>query len=244
MDLWDRQQTRYIPHREARFEAMFDTLESQFGGRFTVVDLGCGPGSLSARLLRRFPRIRVVAVDYDPVLLYLGRQTLRSASGRLRWVEADLRAPAWRERLPRGRPDAVVSTTALHWLPFVRLRKLYAELARLLPAGGLFLDGDHRLLDRSLPQLGRIARDASRLARRSPRGTDQALGWTEWWEKLRAEPRLTALFELRAARYPERGHHEHSATVGAQRSWLHRAGFREAAPVWQQFDDFVLAAVR
>jgi SAM-dependent methyltransferase len=242
--LWDAQQTRYIPYREARFDAMFDALEAQFGERFTVADLGCGPGSLSARLLQRFPRIRAAAVDFDPVLLFLGRSTLGSAKGRLTWVEADLRAPTWRKSLSFARVDAVVSTTALHWLAPARLRQLYFELYGLLPRGGILLDGDHLTLDRSFPLLGKVVHDASRLARHRVNTGGSAPGWNEWWTDLQREPALAPLFQLRAQRYPEANHHEHSATVDAHRRWLRSAGFRESVPLWQQFDDFVLAAIR
>ena len=36
--------------------------------------------------------------------------------GRLRWVEVDLNTPAWIEALGVTQVDAVLSTTALHWL--------------------------------------------------------------------------------------------------------------------------------
>ena len=70
---WDDQQESFNPNRERRFEAMFDILEAWLPRRFTALDLGCGPGSLSARLLRRFPAARVVAVDFDPVVLRIGQ---------------------------------------------------------------------------------------------------------------------------------------------------------------------------
>jgi trans-aconitate methyltransferase len=34
-----------------------------------VLDLGCGPGSLAARLLERLPAASVVAIDSYPLLL-------------------------------------------------------------------------------------------------------------------------------------------------------------------------------
>jgi trans-aconitate methyltransferase len=52
---WDRQQEGYIKEREERFEIMFDVLEATLGDKFTVIDAACGPGSLSRRLLDRFP---------------------------------------------------------------------------------------------------------------------------------------------------------------------------------------------
>ena len=46
---WDDQQAAYIADREKRFDVILDVLELQYAHTpFTVVDLACGPGSLSA----------------------------------------------------------------------------------------------------------------------------------------------------------------------------------------------------
>jgi hypothetical protein len=55
-------------------------------------------------------------VDIDPILLLLGQQVLGDMQGRLRWVEADISEPSWHSRLGEEQVDAVVTTTALHWL--------------------------------------------------------------------------------------------------------------------------------
>ena len=69
LDSWDRQQAAYIAEREARFNAQLDVLALAAGQDFHVVDLACGPGSLSLRILQRFPQARVTAIDLDPLLL-------------------------------------------------------------------------------------------------------------------------------------------------------------------------------
>src|SRR5689334_5866048 len=95
---WDAMQTAYLPFREERFYIMLDVVEQVLGDAFVALDLACGPGAISQRLLARFPHARCVALDYDPALLALGRGALGDMDGRLRWVEADLRDPAWLEQ--------------------------------------------------------------------------------------------------------------------------------------------------
>ena len=146
--------------REERFTALIDAVEAGAGRPDPLVlDLGCGPGSLSVRLLARLPAANVVAVDADPVTLSLGRAGYASVPG-LRFADLDLREPGWVAGLglPAGRPvDAVVSTTALHWLSAAELHDLYRTLAGLLRPGGLFLDGDHLQEDEtSSPVLARL----------------------------------------------------------------------------------------
>src|SRR5579883_2600448 len=96
---WDRQQAGYVPPREQRFSVMLDALATLLPESFVALDLACGPGSLSQRLLTRFPQARAVAVDLDPVMLKIGEGALGTFAGRLRWVEADVSTPAWVEAL-------------------------------------------------------------------------------------------------------------------------------------------------
>ena len=96
--------------------------------RLLVLDLGCGPGSLSVRLLDRLPGAIVIAVDADPLLLALGRAAWADRPG-LRFADLDLRDPGWAASLGLDRPvDAVVSTTALHWLPKTALAALLSTM--------------------------------------------------------------------------------------------------------------------
>ena len=101
---WDRQQEVYLPEREERFTALIDALEAGVGREDPLVlDLGCGPGSLSVRLLDRLPQATVVAVDADPVTLALGRAAYGERPG-LRFVDLDLSAPGWCRRAAAARP--------------------------------------------------------------------------------------------------------------------------------------------
>ena len=57
-------------------------------------------------------------------------------NGRLGLVEADLMRDDWVQRLGEVQVDAVLTTTALHWLPSDRLVKVYQQLGQLLSPGG------------------------------------------------------------------------------------------------------------
>jgi SAM-dependent methyltransferase len=236
---WDAQQERYVPDREERFRVVIDVVrEVTGGGPAGVVDLGCGPGSLSKRLVEALPEVQVVGVDADPLLLGLGRA---HADPRIRLIEADLANPGWVDATGLPGPwDAAVSSTALHWLTPADLGQLYRTLARNLRPGGVFVNADNMGLGQS--RLDAIA-DAVRDARTRRVGTSDNEGWREWWQALQRDDDLAPLLDVRSsAAIAHSG--ENGLTVWQHAELLRRAGFAEAGPVWQFGDDHVLVAVR
>jgi SAM-dependent methyltransferase len=246
---WDRQQEVYLPDREERFAALIDAVEAGAGRPDPlVIDLGCGPGSLAARLLARIPAATVIAVDADPVTLSLGRAAHAGAPG-LRFLDIDLRAPGWAAGLgvEPGQVDAVMSTTALHWLTAAELGELYRVLASLLRPGGLFLDGDHLRLDETRnPALARLDRalEEAEGRRRFPGGhAGRAEDWRQWWQAAAADP---ALADAAAERERRTVHHHgpEGALLAVHTGALRAAGFAEIGTLWQRGSNRLLAAVR
>jgi trans-aconitate 2-methyltransferase len=93
----------------------------------TVLDLGCGPGNVTAILRQRWPDAQITGVDSSAEML------AKAAAGHpgIAWRQADL--AAWQ---PPAGTDLIYSNAALHWLDdhpglFPRL------LASLAPGGVL-----------------------------------------------------------------------------------------------------------
>ncbi|MFL6077401.1 MAG: class I SAM-dependent methyltransferase [Mycobacteriales bacterium] len=237
---WDRQQEVYVPEREERFTVIADAVEAATGRPDPlIVDLGCGPGSLAVRLLARFPNATVVGVDADPLLLELATTAYADLPG-LRIVDTDLRAAGWPATLGLDRAaDAVVSTTALHWLAAPELRALYAGVHGLLRPGGVLLNGDH--LRDSQPGLRALARELVTL--REQREAFAAAGhedWEQWWEAVAGAPELAPAYTERARRGYT--HASESLDLDLHLEALRAAGFTEAGILWQYGDDRLLCA--
>ena len=96
-------------------------------GPATVVDLGCGDGSATATLARRWPHARVTGVDSSPEMLRAAAE--HALPGRLGFQQADVRD--WQ---PPGPVDVLVSNATLHWVP--EHPRLLARWAAAVPAGG------------------------------------------------------------------------------------------------------------
>lgn len=93
-----------------------------------VLDLGAGTGDLALETLRQRPAARVLAVDFTPEMLRLGR--LRPGGERVTWVVAD----AARLPVPQAAFDAVISGFLLRNVP--DLAGVLAEERRVLRPGG------------------------------------------------------------------------------------------------------------
>ncbi|HEY7324525.1 MAG TPA: class I SAM-dependent methyltransferase [Streptosporangiaceae bacterium] len=245
IDRWDVQQQEFLPDREDRFTVIVDAVE-EIAGRPDplVLDLGCGPGSLAVRLLRRLPQATVVAIDADPLTLALGRAAFGDVAG-LDFRDVDLRTAGWSAGLQLRRPpDAAVSTTALHWLRQPALAALYAELAGLLRPGGVLLNGDHLGEDDAAPILKRLDRMLLEREerRRFPGGHGES--WTDWWAAAAADPALAPLDAERAARRVDAEHHGSPAgRLSVHTDALRAAGFREVGTLWQRGENRVLCGV-
>ena len=243
---WEVQQQGYLPDREERFTALIDAVEEATGRRDPLVlDLGCGPGSLSVRLLDRMPTARVVAIDTDPVLLALGRTAYGDRDG-LRFADVDLRSDGWTGALGLDRPaDAAVSTTALHWLPPEALHVMYARLATVLRPGGLLLDGDHLQDDATaVPTLARLGQALIEREeqRRFPGGLPES--WTGWWDGIKADPALAVPVAEREQRRLSEDHHgSESVQLATHVDGLRAAGFAEIGTLWQRGENRILAGV-
>jgi SAM-dependent methyltransferase len=242
---WDAQQEGYVPEREARFAAMFDAVAELLPTAFVALDLGCGPGSLSQRLLARLPAARAIAVDIDPILVAIGRGAIGTVGGRLRWIEADLASPDWLDALGETHVDAVLSATALHWLEPEALARLYHDLGRLLRPNGLLLNGDHMAFDSALPALARLSQHAQDEewtdAAFAARGIETA---EQFWDALTAEPAFAPLLAERTARFAGKRRQESPPGFDFHVGALRDAGFREIGTIWQVLSDRVLLAVR
>lgn len=248
IERWDAQQEVYMPDREERFTILIDAVaESATGPDPLIVDLGCGPGSLSVRLLRQLPGATVVAVDADPLLLALGRAARIGQPGELRFTELDLAKPGWSATLGLDRKaDAAVSTTALHWLAPQALAAMYGELATILRPGGLLLNGDHlREDEKSDPTLVRLGKALIEREerRRTPDGHPE--DWSAWWAAAQVAPELADLVAERERRLTHSDHHgSPSGRLATHVDALRAAGFAEIGTLWQRGDNRLLCAVR
>ncbi|MFE2044081.1 class I SAM-dependent methyltransferase [Streptomyces sp. NPDC059477] len=237
---WDRQQEWYMPDREERFRVMLDMVEATVGRTPRVLDLACGTGSITARLLDRFPGAVSTGIDLDPALLAIAEGTFAD-DDRVTFVTADLKDPHWPTTLPYDSYDAVLTATALHWLRQEPLAALYGQVAKLVRDGGVYLNADH-MIDETTPRINAAER-ALRHERMEQAKNDGAVDWAEWWRLAAQDPVLAA---PTARRFEIYGDHADGDMPSA--AWharvLREAGFGEARAVWCSPSDTLLLALK
>lgn len=136
-----------MPHEwDARTYASLDLPHQRWGagvierlaltGTERVLDLGCGPGRDTLRLLDRLPHGHITALDASERMLAELRRQLAAhpeARDRVTVLHADLREP-----LPVTDPvDAVMSVATLHWVP--DHPTVFRHVAQALRPGGRFV---------------------------------------------------------------------------------------------------------
>ncbi|GHB22859.1 class I SAM-dependent methyltransferase [Streptomyces chryseus] len=238
---WDRQQEWYMPDREERFRVMLDMVEALVGREPRVLDLACGTGSITDRLLKRFPKATSTGVDLDPALLAIARGYF-DGDERVTFVTADLKDPQWTRALPHASYDAVLTATALHWLHSDDLTTLYGQLGGLVRADGVFMNADH-MIDESTPRINAAER-AHRHARMDRAKALGAVDWAEWWDLAAKDP---VLAEPTARRFEIYGEHADGDTPGLDwhaRTLREAGGFGEARAVWSSPSDALVLAVK
>ncbi|MFE9402419.1 class I SAM-dependent methyltransferase [Streptomyces sp. NPDC006530] len=229
-----------MPDREERFRIMLDMVEACVGPAPRVLDLACGTGSITDRLLKRFPDAVSTGVDLDPALLAIAEGTF-AGDDRVTFVTADLKDPHWARSLPYDSYDAVLTATALHWLHSAPLAALYGQIAELVRDGGGFMNADH-MIDPATPRINAAER-AHRHARMDRAQAEGALDWAQWWALAAKDP---ALAEPTARRYEIYGEHADGdmPSAGWHAEALRAAGFAEARPVWASPSDTLLLALK
>jgi len=229
-------QERFLPLREERLRELIRLVEAAHEAPRRLLDLGCGTGSVTRRLIDAFPGAEVVGVDLDPTLLALARARC-AREERARFLLADLR---YGDLLPGdpGNFDAAVSATALHWLTPGELEELYARLFRILGRGGIFLNADH--VGSSIPGVAERWR-ASRKAVLPSEG-EQKAAWDSFFDSLLLALGPTARSLREKALGPFRGSEE-GYPLEFHADALRRAGFQRIDCFWRWDGDAIYGGV-
>ena len=130
-----------------RYDEMLDAITRCLPATTNrILELGCGTGELSFKLMKRCPSAQVVAVDYSPRMLQFAKQKIQAFGYADRWtgIEADFgnwaNDPTTAE-IGTGF-DACISSLAIHHLTDEMKLKLFGRIRTCLNPNGWFWNAD------------------------------------------------------------------------------------------------------
>jgi SAM-dependent methyltransferase len=201
-----------------------DALPFATDDEFSLVDLGGGSGRLVERVLARFVNARSVLVDQSEPFLGVAEERLERFGSRAAFVQKRLQDD-WAPALPE-RPQAIVSTSAIHHLEPAEKQQLYATCYRALAPGGVFINGDEfRPVDEA-DYLAALER------------------WSAHMTAAMADGRIPASFQptldhwhqrnIREFGMPHKSGDDCHETAEAQVEYLRACGFQDVHVAWQR----------
>jgi SAM-dependent methyltransferase len=237
---WQAMQNCYVIERRRRFELMLARSGFAPDDAPAILDLGCGPGALSLLALERFPKAHVVAVDFDALMLEMGRHVAAAYRDRIEFVQADLRDTDWWEAYAEAF-DLVVSSTALHWLSAENLARVFRRVFHALRPGGWFFNSDHVASDDAEVQ----TRNRQQLEERQAEAfrANNADTWRGYWEALERALDRPGLVAERS------NPHDWEGTDDGQperffRAELRACGFENVELPWRELGEAVVGATK
>ena len=117
----------------------------------TLLDLGCGSGSLAVRIAAHAPATRVSGIDLSPYAVAEARRQAGTGLG-VEIVHGDARTLSWDD----GAFDVIVASHLLGHVPAEVAGRILSEAGRVLRPGGRLVLVEHRWHDIKTEDFGAI----------------------------------------------------------------------------------------
>ncbi|QLE39707.1 methyltransferase domain-containing protein [Nostoc sp. C052] len=185
-----------------------------------ILELGCGTGELSLKILNRFPDAQVIALDYSPRMLQFAQDKITAVGYKQRWTGIQADFGDWANNPEKldidSKFDVCVSSLAIHHLQDEMKLKLFERIAASLTQDGCFWNADPTLPESpALAEVYKAARE-------------------EW-----AVEQGINLIEIRAKRATSttQGYssQDQLASLDVHLQMLSKAGFKTVAVPWKYY---------
>jgi tRNA (cmo5U34)-methyltransferase len=134
--VFDKLFFKIMPRYEEMMQALVDALPFAKKKRLEVVDLGCGTGNLSKKILSAYPRARITCIDMAENMLKMARAKLKDNRNVTFWL-GDARDFNCNKKY-----DAIVASMVLHHVESSDKPRFYRKIHNSLSKDGVFFNID------------------------------------------------------------------------------------------------------
>jgi tRNA (cmo5U34)-methyltransferase len=145
-----------VPRRDEMLAALVAAAPFAHDRPIRILELGCGDGSLAARMLEAFGKATLVGLDGSERMRQTTAARLASFGSRASVAAFELAALDWWDRL--NGVDLVTSSLCLHHLNDAKKQYLYKAIASRITAAGALLIAD--LIEMQHPSTLKASADA------------------------------------------------------------------------------------
>lgn len=128
---------KLIPYYNQIVDAMVDAIPFPNDRDIKVIDLGCGTGTISKKVLEKYPKAKITCVDIAEKMLEIAKYKLGDSEN-FRYISGDFNSFEFDDTY-----DVIVSSLALHHLATDEDKnKFYGKIYETLNEGGVFYNSD------------------------------------------------------------------------------------------------------
>jgi len=133
-----------IPLATTQIELIIRIIRTWKPDLETIMDLGCGDGILGRQILKFWPDVKGIFVDYSEPMLRAAREKGNPFKSRSEYYLLDFGDQKWNKAFSHSPPvDVVVSGFSIHHLEDDKKLNVYRDIFDLLKPGGIFLNLEH-----------------------------------------------------------------------------------------------------
>ena len=206
---------KLIPYYKQMIRAMIDAIPFDKDSNIRILDLGCGTGTISQQISKRFPNSKIVCLDIASNMIEIAKYKLSSHDN------ADFVIGDFRRIKDLGKFDVVVSSLALHHLETDSdKQRFYADIYNQLDNGGVFFNSDVVLASTEFMQTQNMDR------------------WKEYMNK------SVSMEEIDNKWIPTYEDEDRPAKLVDQLKWLENIGFKTVDVIWKYYNFGVYGGVK
>jgi len=131
-----------IPKYQEIQDVIVSLLPFKKSAAIKVLDLGIGTGNLSLKVLKQFPKAKIVGIDKDGEMLKVASKKLKRLSPKIELIKGD-----FSDSFLKRKYNAIISLLSIHHLTNFQKRKLFKQIYQNLKPKGIFVNGDFVISD-------------------------------------------------------------------------------------------------